>query len=293
MDAAALIQYLKHQRLIIDYVYISATAIFVYDYLLTVHLEIGFIWFSRWSYTKVLFLMIRYMAFVDMLFVLYNQIYPDISAEKCEVTFPASAWLLLFQLVLAETVLGIRTWAVWRRDRTVGIGLAALMLANLVVQCIMANIFIKSTKYAPPPYPGFMGCFVTDSNRILWANYASFTVVEAIILAFMATSALRSYRQGNHGELSNVVHRDAILFYVYLLCITAANMAVVITTPPDIMTMLTPLGNILYSVFTTRIVLNIQDVGNRGQQTELHTVYHEVDGSTLPLQFMMTGGYNE
>ena len=53
------------------------------------------------------------------------------------------------------------------------------------------------------------------------------------------------------------------------------------------------MGNILYSVFTTRIVLNIQDVGNRGQQTELHTIYHEAEASALPLQFMTTSEDNE
>jgi Family of unknown function (DUF6533) len=79
----------------------------IYDYFLTVHLEIKLIWFSRWTYTKILFLLVRYTTFITMALVLYcarcsskflwsllnhlaDQTFLDIPVERCKVTFPAS-----------------------------------------------------------------------------------------------------------------------------------------------------------------------------------------------------------
>ena len=89
----------------------------------------------------------------------------------------------------------------WCRNRVVGIVLAVLTLANLIVQCIIMTDLIRSIKCmslnlgymtffnptvyidVPPPYLGFRGCFLgSKSNKRLessWASFASLCVVEA------------------------------------------------------------------------------------------------------------------
>lgn len=68
MTAAAALQafitYLHHQREFADYMYMSATALVVYDYLLNIGREIKMIWFSSWTYTKVLYFIVRYLPFL-------------------------------------------------------------------------------------------------------------------------------------------------------------------------------------------------------------------------------------
>jgi hypothetical protein len=67
------------------------------------HLEIKLVWFSRWSYTKFLFLAIRYLPFIEIVVCLHSkfdpthirirfyffadQLIPDVSGEKCKVFF--------------------------------------------------------------------------------------------------------------------------------------------------------------------------------------------------------------
>jgi len=276
MDLAAFIQYLKHERLIMDHLYMSASAILVYDYLLTLPLEIKYIWFSRWRYTEVMFLLIRYMSFVTIAFALHNRLVLNVPADVCRVTGPLVEWLLLSKTLLAESVLAIRTWAVWRRNRAVGVGLAALMVVNVVVRCVKGYKFENSMKYFSPPYSGFRGCYLQAAafSRILEINYGTLTGVEAIILGLMTISAFRLYRHGNSSELSHVIHRDGIQFYVCLLLITAGNVGMIVAAPPELVTALTPMEAVLYSVFTCRVILSIRDVSNRGK-TELHTTYHD------------------
>jgi hypothetical protein len=57
-----------------DYIHPSSVtaicvALFVYDYSLTLTREIDFIWFSRWNVIKVVFLMQRYLPFLDLVVV--------------------------------------------------------------------------------------------------------------------------------------------------------------------------------------------------------------------------------
>lgn len=157
-----------------------------------------------------------------------------------------------------------------------------LTVANLVLQCIMTTKLAGLMKYSSPLYPGFGGCYAVLSNsNALLPKYSSWVVLEATALILMTISAFRSYRQGNFGEFSQVLHRDGIFFYVVLLCISIVN----VVLPPSFastvdrssaFTALTPLEVVLYSVLTTRIMLNIRDESHRGVvQTELHTEYHQ------------------
>jgi len=279
-DVSVVISHLRNQRLIIDYTFISAAALFIYDYALTLLLEIKFIWLSQWTYTKILFLLIRYMAFTDVFLFIFCQISPDISAETCNVMFPAATWLVILQIFFSEVILSIRTWAIWNRNKVVGIGLAAITITHLVFQCILTSSFAHSLHFDPPPYPGYRGCFLTKVPDSLWPNYAVAVAVNTVVLAPVIISAFRSYRRGNVSVLSRVIHRDGVLSYMYLLCITAGNLIATTILPVDMMTLLIPLLDIHYAVLTTRVVLNIREASNRGGQTELH--YIDSDSFATP-----------
>lgn len=186
-------------------------------------------------------------------------------------------------IVFAEAVLALRTWAVWGRDKLVGIGLGSITLTHLVLQCYVANRVTNSFVFSTPPYRGFRGCFVTHTDTIASINYAAAAVVEAIVLVLMIISASRFYRHGRHTELVNVVHVDGILFYIYLLALNAMNLGFVFAMPPDLMISMSPIEISMYAVLTCRIVLNIRAVDNNGIQSDLHTTFHELPESILPV----------
>jgi len=271
MDAASFVQYLEDQKHIVDYVYISSSALFFYDYSWTLRREIKFIWHSPWTYTKVLFLLIRYMAFFNAVICVFEQMTIQVSTETCEVMSRMTTWFMVIQIFFSEVVLCIRTWAVWNREKSIGIGLVILMLSFLVSECVLLSRFLRSVKYEPSPFPEFKGCFAIKTLPDLWANYVPMTIVQCIIFALVVISAFRSYRQGFNGELAHVIHKDGVLFYVYLLCFTTVNLITTIVLPLDIIDMLSPLQNILYAVLTIRIIINIREVNNKGVESELHT----------------------
>jgi len=249
MDSPSFIQVLKHQRHIVDYTFISASALFVnmfrqvcwlltqlqlqiYDYLLTLHLEIRLIWFSRWSYTKVLYLLIRYMSFINAPMVILIQTSPNLSKGACELTWHVTIWLLCLQVFLAETALSVRTWAIWSRSKIIGFGLVALNLAHLIIECVFLHKIFSLLQFGVRPYQGFRGCVLTQNSNWEWVNFATVALVEAVVLFLMLISAFRLYREGSQSELTDVIHRDGIIFYVYLLSMLLAQRTrLTLTTP--------------------------------------------------------------
>jgi len=188
---------------------------------------------------------------------------------------PASTWLMAMQTFLSEVVLFLRTWAVWHRNKTIGAGLALLMVAFLVSECVLLTRNMRMMEYSLPPYPVFTGCFLTKAPNDMWVSYIPAAIIQFTVFILMAISACMSYRGGLDGELSHIIHRDGVLFYIYLILFTVTSFIITTALPVNIMFLLTPLQNTFYAVLTSRMVLNIREVSRQGLQTELHTGVQE------------------
>jgi len=64
------------------------------------------------------------------------------------------------------------------------------------------------------------------------------------------------------------------------------TLAVSITVPVDMANVLSSLQGFLYAVLTTRLVIRIREVGNRGLETELHTDNNESLVFAMPSQHL-------
>jgi len=193
-------------------------------------------------------------------------------------------------MVTAEVILALRTWAVWRRDSGIGCGLIILAVGLFIPTCIFTSHFLRNLKFDPPLYVGFRGClFRIKGVRAEFVGVFAIGIVEIVVLGLMMISAFRLYRSGDRNELLNIIHRDGILFYVYLLCVTLPSVALMFTQPPDSKFTLVPLLSVLYSVFSTRIIINIRYFGRQGTGEsipELHHGYHETESTGLPMTFL-------
>jgi hypothetical protein len=94
-------------------------------------------------------------------------------------------------------IMCIRTWALWRRNFRIGVGLIIMMTICLVAQCyviakfnptlvstfnfacIESKIGAKKGTVQPPPFRGFRGCFLTGAGSILGYTYVIWLIVDA------------------------------------------------------------------------------------------------------------------
>jgi len=102
-------------------------------------------------------------------------------------------------------------------------------------------------------------------------------VVDAVALSLVTTSAYKTYKIGGYSRLMNVIHRDGIMFYVYLLVLSLGNVIVVNVLPGELWGTVGIIEITFYSIFASRIILNIREVSSSSESTlsdrpvELHT----------------------
>jgi len=269
----------------------------IYDWMLNISLEIQLLWFSPWSYTKAMFLTVRYVPFAALGFNVQTQLAMGVSADTCRWVYPVVTWLIMPSIALAEVILMVRTWAVWHRDRKVGAALLVALVGTLFTACYCNVKFLKAFKLADPPFPTYRGCFVVGASDIMKTAFIFLTVLESLVLILMIISAVKSYREGSKNQLLAVIHRDGIVFYIYLLMATVANVCIMSLAPKDLVFMLTPVCCALYSIFTSRIVLNIRHIAQSGNSmnppTELHGYHQETaPASALPLSYRKNSNHH-
>jgi len=296
MDLELLLQLTRDQRLIVDYVYVASAVILLHDHLYTLEKEVSLIWCSRWTYTKILFLVTRYLPFPGIYLILYSQIVPDISPSACSRIFQAFTWLTIVAICCAEGIFMIRTWAVWNRNRSVGFVLSALACGvGMVFLAELYLLALSTTKLqaASPPFSGRRGCSgISPVHPILYSSMYWIAFVDVVVLSLMVVSAFQAYKHGDNFKLSNVIHRDGILFYFYILCLVMTDGIILHSAPPTFVNVFIPVPLVCYSLLSARVILNIRDVaqeaysesGNLDFRNELHTTYGEhADLQGLPL----------
>jgi len=247
---------------------------------LTFDLEVRLIWGqSRWTYTKLLFLLCRYIPFIYAWPHIQISLPSNLSDRECHVLFACTCWLWVIGIYFAQIILCVRTWAVWLQDRWVGIGLTTLVVGTAIVQCYyLVQVTGSSVRTITQPFPEFFGCaLISRKGNLFYVCVGLVAFVDAVVVTLMLIRAFLTYKQGSSSKLSNAIHRDSIAFYVIFLFSTIINVGA--TTVLKIDLLILPQG-VLQSVLTSRIILNIRDSSGQGEVTELHAELRIISNPT-------------
>ncbi|TFY65689.1 hypothetical protein EVG20_g5398 [Dentipellis fragilis] len=226
---------------------LSAGTLLLYDHLITLADEVEFIWGSRWSVVKVVFLLNRYIAFSNFGIAIYHQFGSNLSTSVCSRLFAANAWLIGCGVCMSEIILGLRTYALWGKSKRVGCALVALSVVTGTVMCAFLVKGASITFAQFPPIPGISsdprGCFVTGEGGPTYTVSWSLTLAsETIIVVLTLAKALQ----------------NCILAYLLLFALSVSNLFVVVAAPQEYTNLLSLPQHTLHVVLTSRIVLNIR-----------------------------------
>ncbi|EAU82338.2 hypothetical protein CC1G_06648 [Coprinopsis cinerea okayama7 len=188
----------------------------VYDYLLTFDLEIEFIWKSRWNAVKVLFLLTRYLPFLELL-PLINYVFMD--GEwwyQCETTYRAIGWMQVIGVICAE----VRIWAVWDRSRRVGIFLTLFALVSFGLLMGLANIYFQSVRYFKLPQPHGHHCLSirVGNNLYIVSLWVIILIYDTVLISLLVVRGIPCLRAAlNCFRLQNAVFRYVMNVVIMLL----------------------------------------------------------------------------
>ncbi|KAI0080221.1 hypothetical protein K474DRAFT_1769667 [Panus rudis PR-1116 ss-1] len=253
----------------VTYLDLVAAAVLMYDYILTLPREIQYVWPSKMSLGKVLFLMTRYPVFAETTLVLYHQ-FAVMGPGTCDAVYKTIGFQLGTGTLIAETILAMRTWVIWHRNKYVGLALASgLVLFWTPVFYFLAQA-LNSLVFTNPPNPNTPGCFLLSQKDILFVVFILISCFETLILALTLVRFTGSYSH-SRTSLIRVIYRDGVLNYVYLATLSICNVVVLTTAPHGYSTLLSALQRCIHSILSARVLLNMREAVNnpQGQQSQI------------------------
>jgi len=186
----------------------------------------------------------------------------------------------------------IRTWALCYRNRGAGFLLTFMIFVVCVVEVVSAIKFSSAIEVTSTPYKAFRGCVVTSPGPAAYIALYCLSALDTVILVLMGLSAYRVRSPGERVRsghtISSIAHQDGILFYVCILCLTLTSATVIRLAPTTLINTAYPLPIVVYSVLSTRVILNIRLMAgpdNGGSvATELHMASRR-HSTHMPLTF--------
>ncbi|KAJ7128660.1 hypothetical protein C8R44DRAFT_873354 [Mycena epipterygia] len=221
---------------------LACATVLVYDWLCTLDQEISHVWARPWSTGTLFFVFNRYLPFIDVLISLSGAPTPftyylrlsrltakltRISPEQCLTRFKFVGWLTIFGIFLSEVILMLRTYALWERKRGVLISLTILSVCTVIPTAVFVQLELASLEYVPTDG---VGCSLAKASSIIIFAYLMLMISETTIVVLTTIKACQALRHSRQPWLVQL-YRDGILFYVYLLAISLANILVPILAP--------------------------------------------------------------
>ncbi|KAF9067018.1 hypothetical protein BDP27DRAFT_1226530, partial [Rhodocollybia butyracea] len=167
---------------------VSSTVLFLYDWMLTLPVELDVVWSEKLRPLRllnVLYVIQRYMPFIDTIGILFAgkddvltvNFAKPIEPNTCRILYSIMAWMYLTGVVLSEAVLTMRTWALWGKDIRLTVGLTIFFVGCWVPGFYVAHLFVDSQIYIPSPLPQF-GCVILGGESILFVCWVILMVLE-------------------------------------------------------------------------------------------------------------------
>ncbi|KIJ41009.1 hypothetical protein M422DRAFT_31917 [Sphaerobolus stellatus SS14] len=269
MSTSELAQAMQSARLTSYDDFVSFT-ILLYDYILSLPSEKRYIWSSHLGIGKCLYLLSRYLVFMDVTlsFILHSA--PTMTPETCTTLFKFIAGLNTAGILISEISLAYRTWVLWDTSRTMGILLLGLVVVlggvGLGLSTVTSTVSLENMKFPTPPVPAHVSCWeVSPLERL------SFSMCYLVVaLGETALISLTVYRLKSQGHcitlttimkrpsLGAVLCRDGIMYYAYILAISIFNLFSIIFT--EFQPLL--IQRVLHSVFISGMFLHLRETGD-------------------------------
>ncbi|KAF8877963.1 hypothetical protein BD779DRAFT_1226796 [Infundibulicybe gibba] len=238
---------------------LASFTILVYNYVLTFEQELGVIWMSQWTITKMFFVLTRYIPFINMALIMYHLFSPNLHGHACFVVYQGTIWMFVIGLLIAEGILTLRTWAIWGRTHPrLNVILPIVFAIFGISEFSMMVVFARSMIVVPSVPVLLPSCLITGRTHAIVICWTILMVYDALMLVIMVTQGLKNFPLEGNSRLLKVVKRDGIIYYCYIFALSVLNIVIVLTQPADLLFLFAPLECVIHSVLTAQIIFHIR-----------------------------------
>ncbi|KAL5522497.1 hypothetical protein ACEPAG_8513 [Sanghuangporus baumii] len=189
------------------YLAVACFALLVYDYFLTLEQEVKLFWRAKFTITRILFFLNRYLPPIN--FLCYN-------AAVSTATFT------VFELIIMQAILVVRVVHLWTWKQSIQRGVFGFFLFCIVVVSIVFGFVMEDTNSIVLPLP-LRGCFDISTGpnaRLYWAMLVPTFVMETVLVVLTAVRVAGPLQKSDYkNKLLKCLMRDGCIFY-FCVCVS-------------------------------------------------------------------------
>ncbi|KZT29434.1 hypothetical protein NEOLEDRAFT_600540 [Neolentinus lepideus HHB14362 ss-1] len=249
-------QYLQfvHDIYVVNLFTAAAAMWLLYDTVLTFPREVSHVWRANWTFSKVLYIILRYICVITMIF--YVSVGPSTG-------FPSSVTAFLGQSIRGDAMLGLRVRALYHGNKNV-IVLVTLEYFVTFVTDIVAAVKLANSVH---PIPGISDTLPGCTYGTFEANILYLIWIPGLTLSFLALSTLiRTSSLDNRtpfprlAPLSYLLARDGVMYYCMYLVVSVSSMVIMLVFPGrELAAISEVLAPPVYAIGGCRLYLNLRD----------------------------------
>ncbi|KII94591.1 hypothetical protein PLICRDRAFT_184677 [Plicaturopsis crispa FD-325 SS-3] len=231
--------------------WVSFSAI-VYEYFLTLEDEVKYIWPSRWTSVKIIFLLTRYgnIGLISIGVAEQAHMFAHKSDRFCANFGLVLGILVFISFGLMHVLVVIKAWAVWRRNRGVALALVALLVCYAALITAFLSVRPSIAK----------GVCASNIYQPMWLIWFGSLLLECIVFALTCWSIRRNLGANAHWcPLVRIIVRDGLLYFVLTASINIINIAMWSTSALTRHSALAIMSSLsVTTIASHRLILNIR-----------------------------------
>ncbi|KAG2124601.1 hypothetical protein DEU56DRAFT_593232 [Suillus clintonianus] len=204
------------------YIFTSAATFWTYDYVCSLRQELAFLFQSRWTKVKGLYIVTRYAPFLLLIEHLYLNYIPNENPNKCLILINISKCFTLMLMLCSECFFILRTCALWNNNKIVATATATACFAVIVTSASIFFVPTTSATYETIPIPGITGCYQPSSSLETFVPFILLFVLELGLISLTLICAIQSWRTTNN-RLYVVLLKHSIFYYACGLLFSGVN----------------------------------------------------------------------
>ncbi|KAH9997753.1 hypothetical protein BJV74DRAFT_768181 [Russula compacta] len=250
-------------------------SVVLWDWIISLPREWQYIWKTSWTPVKVAYLFCRYWVITVVPYLLYAFV-NNHSLETCERIYKIPVALAMWNQVGSESVLLIRTYAFFNRNKLVLAGLLCALGGMVAYQLYVDTSQMLVLPFVTPPFdrgPCFPRSKPHSAHLLVKCQIAPLGF--DTIVTFMTVFKAFYVRRRNGGPSSRLIQtflREGVFYY---LLISIANLIILLihfARPRQAISAINiPLSVMLSPVLACRLILDLRE---RGSETVTHSDGH-------------------
>ncbi|KAF8482046.1 hypothetical protein DFH94DRAFT_734697 [Russula ochroleuca] len=263
----------QHFIFVTQVYFCSIDTVVLWDWIISLPREWQYIWKTSWTPVKVAYLFCRYWVITVVPYLLYAFV-NNHSLETCQRIYKIPVALAMWNQVGSESVLLIRTYAFFNRNKLVLAGLLCALGGMVAYQLYVDTSQMLVLPFVTPPFDRGP-CFPMSKPHS--AHLLGFFIAPLgfdTIVTFMTVFKAFYVRRRNGGPSSRLIQtflREGVFYYLLISIANLVNGIFYLQPRQAISAINIPLSVMLSPVLACRLIL---DLRQRGSETVTHSDGH-------------------